>query len=1031
MTTVVRQIIETTLQGMEAGVFQDFCLDFLPLSSPRFAGLARFGHTASGKTRAGTPDLLKTDEAGRQTAVQCGTEVDYWGPTKTLEAAKPYTDALKCISSLAGLAEIVLIANREIPTKTPNAKLDLISAVRGKTDAALTLISLEEIGRTLVDALDDDRTRRLLRRYFPEVAVMVEASTETPLGDLVEDEIPAPLQILLDEARQLAEKGNNAAARIACDRALRSASEANHALAEIKARVALASVIRANDLDVARPLYRECLDQLRTTPSVRLHEEVLGQLGDLEAMSGNLLEGKALLTHALEIARRLGDRNRIAANLQSLALVADGQGSSDEAIKLFDDAILLFMAEHQRHDAATEYKAMRGLGACFNNKSVAQKHRADLLGALSSLAQAVEWFRRCESRDDLMRALFLQAEAQFADAKWQEGSAALKESMDIATALDDYIWTSHCLDLFGRLNFTLGREKEASSAFEQALAIMRERGNSEQLVASLGKVARLYAMKGLKVEARTLLLDARDLSQAHGLLEDYADSILELAKLEEGEDTTAKHAQAANTAIEALEGLLVKTQVKGRRAFLMGRIGSLHQRLGRHTEALHWFEQAEDLFEETGDPHGLANCVGAIAEINREQQNPGEEIEAYRRILRMASGTPMHHLVAGTKINLGNCLISYGQFREAQQLFEEAADICEKHHLREFESALFSNLERVRHLLAAHQPVSMDFGQLVRELHELVAFFPETKDGILRFWYYSRDAELHANCRSLLGVKLFVVDDDLDRFIELVGKLSAYSDLNLHAVNSGFPGWGIDLVPYPKDRPIPERVGLPVVSKQDGDTGMVTFVRGGLHWPYSLTSDEATSDESGLTGIIIFGRARGLPQQAHDLMLGHSANDLIAKKMLFVPYERPVPQERLVDDLRLAKEQGLIPVYPGHLPRSDDVDVLAYVSAPVPVLSRAVAEQCRPQVSSLKRKLVRILSLSPEEARGALADIETGLDEIRSICGSVETLPIQLYLLQFPFRGAVQSHITLVLRPAPNRDTSSDETVSSDRFRAP
>ena len=208
-----------------------------------------------------------------------------------------------------------------------------------------------------------------------------------------------------------------------------------------------------------------------------------------------------------------------------------------------------------------------------------------------------------------------------------------------------------------------------------------------------------------------------------------------------------------------------------------------------------------------------------------------------------------------------------GSFREAEQSFEEADEICRKHHLQEFADSVRTNLERVSHWIEAHKPAAMDIPQLVRELHELVAFFPEAKDSILRFWYYVRDAELHANCRSLLGLKLFIIEDDTKNFFELAKKLAPYFDLALQAVNVEFPGWGIDFVPYPKDKALPIRVAVTGVQKRD-EVAYVQFKRGGLHWPYCVTSDEAESKTTGNIGCVIFGHAKGLPPQAYELMLG-------------------------------------------------------------------------------------------------------------------------------------------------------------------
>jgi len=822
------------------------------------------------------------------------------------------------------------------------------------------------------------------------------------------EKIPEPVQTLLDEAKELVNEGQLANAKAKCEEALKCAKRIGHRLAEIKANSGIASSVRRSDPEVARVIFRDCLDQLRTTPSERLRESILCHLGDLEAIQGNLLEAKAHLTESLRIARRFEDRGNIASNLMSLAMVAKGEGNPTEAIGLYDEALTLYMAEYQQGDPKTETEAMRGVGACFNNKSLVQKGQSDLVGALSSLDQAVQWFRKADSKDDLMGALFLQAEAKFADAKWQEGAGHLKEAEDIAIALDDYVAAAQCLDLFGRLHFTLGRKAEALRIFESVLSLTREKGKPEQLVESLAKVAQLYASNGLKDEAKKLLNEAKDLSHQHDLLEDYADNVLDLAKLEEGEGADQARNDATKEAIPVLEKLLLRTQVQGRRAFLMGRIGSLYQRLEKLEEALNWFHQAREVFGAIGDVHGVANCLGSIAEICHSQEKPGEELEAYRQILAMARGKPMQRLVAGTKINMGNCLIQYGQFREAKQLFEEAAELCDRHHLREFREALLRNQERAQYFLDACKPAVMDFEQLVRELHELVAFFPEAKDSILRFWYYCRDSELGANCRSLSGVKFLIVEDDLAKFLDLSGKLAPYADLNLHAVNTRFPGRGLDCVPYPKNKPLPARVSVPVTNKE-GDVKYVRFLRGGIHWPYALTSGEAVSKVSGQTGFVITGLlSMGLPLQAHELMLGRSVDELMAKKVLFYPYQPSLVEERLLDDLRLAKEQSLILVYPTGIPVSGDVELATAIPIRFPLVPAASMDQVRRKISSVKRKLVRVLSLRQQDAVDALSEVAEELDEVYSAISAKESCSFKVCVLRFQRLGVTESHIALV-----------------------
>jgi hypothetical protein len=78
MKKTIRSLISEALKTFEQGMFQDFCLDFLPLYDFYYDGLQRHGATADGKTRKGTPDLIKTLPSAEQIAVQCSVDANYW-----------------------------------------------------------------------------------------------------------------------------------------------------------------------------------------------------------------------------------------------------------------------------------------------------------------------------------------------------------------------------------------------------------------------------------------------------------------------------------------------------------------------------------------------------------------------------------------------------------------------------------------------------------------------------------------------------------------------------------------------------------------------------------------------------------------------------------------------------------------------------------------------------------------------------------------------------------------------------------------
>ena len=161
--------ISTALRTMEQGAFQDFCLDFLPIFDPSYKGLERHGGTVEGKTRKGTPDLIKTLSNGKQIAVQCSVAAKYWNSPKDeskFPTWKPCDDIEKCLQRLNNVEEIVLCSNQEVPTNRPNAKAEILSYTKHKTDAKITLLSGPSIENSLINNVGTPDFEALFKNHF-------------------------------------------------------------------------------------------------------------------------------------------------------------------------------------------------------------------------------------------------------------------------------------------------------------------------------------------------------------------------------------------------------------------------------------------------------------------------------------------------------------------------------------------------------------------------------------------------------------------------------------------------------------------------------------------------------------------------------------------------------------------------------------------------------------------------------------------------------------------------------------------------
>ncbi len=191
---------------MEQGAFQDFCIDFLPLFNPSYEGLERHGGTVEGKTRKGTPDLIKTLSGGRQIAVQCSVATGYWKSPKEkskFPTWKPCEDIDKCVQNLDNVGEIVLCSNQEIPTNKPNAKADILSYAKHKTNARITSLCCADIESFLINNVATPDFEALFKNHFPRIheriAFLKEAKGNKLALDLLQER-----PVSLDNVRRIA-----------------------------------------------------------------------------------------------------------------------------------------------------------------------------------------------------------------------------------------------------------------------------------------------------------------------------------------------------------------------------------------------------------------------------------------------------------------------------------------------------------------------------------------------------------------------------------------------------------------------------------------------------------------------------------------------------------------------------------------------------------------------------------------------------------------------------------------------------------
>lgn len=162
---------------------------------------------------------------------------------------------------------------------------------------------------------------------------------------------------------------------------------------------------------------------------------------------------------------------------------------------------------------------------------------------------------------------------------------------------------------------------------------------------------------------------------------------------------------------------------------------------------------------------------------------------------------------------------------------------------------------------------------------------------------------------------------------------------------------------------------------------------------YSITSSIATSKTTGNEGCVICGWSLGLPEQAHELILTSSPEKLKKDKKFFLPYERNLPEDKLLADLRFAKEIKVFPIYFGSLPSSERVSVVSSISIYLPEFPIDVLMK---EVRNINQNIIHLHSANKENIITMLNTLKYSCEDLNKMNNGMKSLKVKIFGLEFP-----------------------------------
>jgi len=300
---------------------------------------------------------------------------------------------------------------------------------------------------------------------------------------------------------------------------------------------------------------------------------------------GHLPEGLAIVSHALDAARRSGDRAAEAAAISRIGSIDWQQGRYQQAGDRHRQALALF---GEADDRAGRARALNGMG-------LAEMQLGRYAQAARYLNQAVAIHRDIGNESGQARALGNLGLALHRHGRYQQAAGCYRQSLDLSREIGDRQCEAYALARLGSIDRRLGRDQDAAGYYRQALALFQDTGNKAGQAETLIKLGEVTLSLGRRRQA------AANFEQALAMFREIGDPVLQA---------------------DALNGL----------GDVLFHAGDLDKAREHHAAALRLASAAEAPREQARAHSGLARTCQADGDPVRAQHHWQEALTRYTAI---------------------------------------------------------------------------------------------------------------------------------------------------------------------------------------------------------------------------------------------------------------------------------------------------------------------------------------------------------------------------------------------------------------
>lgn len=318
-------------------------------------------------------------------------------------------------------------------------------------------------------------------------------------------------------------------------------------------------------------------------------------------------EAVAVHRHALRAATAAGDQSAMGAAHFGLASAAFRQGRFTDAIDGYERALSCY---EQAGDRYGQVRAGHFLSNAYQTQGRYRQVAAYLRIALA-------FYRETGDRAMEARALYDFGFLYLRLHRMKQATHYLREALEIYQETGDRRTQAHLLMMIGAGTIRIGHYRQAIDYLQEALVIMRDRGDRRGEAKALGFLGAATMLQGDYSQSlpylETAIAMSREIQYRHGEADALAD--LGLAFLGQGRHEAAldslRHALIVARSLQEPE---VTATVLNSFGKVLAAVGEPAQSVDRHAEALKVAADSRTIFEKARAQAGLGSAHEALGD---------------------------------------------------------------------------------------------------------------------------------------------------------------------------------------------------------------------------------------------------------------------------------------------------------------------------------------------------------------------------------------------------------------------------------